>query len=79
MYQPSHYCIVVSYELYDKLKYKHTAGPTDPETGQPTDKRELKGVTYIIDVARLKAEHPDCETKAVYTEDEALLTVVNLG
>ncbi len=79
VYQPSHFCLVVSYELYGKLKYNHTVGPIDPETGKPTDIRELKGVTYIIDVARLKAEYPDCETKAVYTEDETLLTVVPLG
>jgi len=79
VYNPSHYCIIVDYDLYDDRKYNHVDGGIDPNTGDPIDKRELKGVTYIVDIDRLKAEYPTCETEAVQTTDKTLVTEVPLG
>lgn len=79
VYIPTHYCIAVPYELYDSMKYTYEDGPVDPETGEPTKVRKMKGVTYIINIDRLKEEHPKCESEIVVTEDITLLSEVPLG
>jgi hypothetical protein len=61
------------------MKYNFTDGPVDPETGEPTQIREMKGVTYMVNIDRLKAEYPECESGVVVTEDITLLSEVPLG
>lgn len=75
----THYCITVPYELYEKMKYDISDGPIDPETGEPTRVRTLKGVTYKHDIERFKAEHSTCETETIYTEDTTLLQEVPIN
>lgn len=79
VYQPSHYCLVVEEGLFADLKYKKVSSGIDSETGEEVFSNIDKGITYLLDIDKLKELHPECETELIYTNDISLVKGVHRG
>lgn len=79
IYQPSHYCLVVEVELFTGLKYDKVPSGVDPDTGEEQFSLVDKGVTYLLDIGRLKEEYPECETNLIYTDNISLVKELPRG
>jgi len=79
VHEPSHYCIVVSDEVYDRMRYNtETTGEVDDE-GSPIVRKTEKPVTYVLDIKRFLAEYPQGESYPVHTDDITLVQEVPRG
>ncbi|MCP5006602.1 MAG: hypothetical protein GY941_22070 [Planctomycetes bacterium] len=73
-YEPSHYCLVVSDELFSELRYDSIVQGKDEETGEDIVVRTPKECTYML-ADPLTIE----EGELVYVDDKSLVKEVRGG